>query len=264
MLAQSMSVQGILTRTAADLTLAMPSVIGPDPHDPFHVPLPWRGHDLIKPIRVAFCKETFGFPLHPDVSAALDTAAAALDTAGYTVEEITPPQLRDCALDGYRALMGEVHALMGPDIDKYGSDGLKAIFDEYWQQFPPFNGTDLLAAMARRTGYARQWSLFMQDYPLILSPFLPQPFFAPNRDLEGAEGVREVLGSALWSYSMNYLGLPAGIVPARLAQLAEGPKPIGVQIIGRRWREDLVVDALQAVENAVGPMAPALWDRMQG
>jgi hypothetical protein len=35
-----------------------------------------------------------------------------------------------------------------------------------------------------------------------------------NRDEHGAEGVREVLGSALYSYAMNFMGLPAAIVPA--------------------------------------------------
>ena len=105
-------------------------------------------------------------------------------------------------------------------------------------------------------------SMFLADWPLVLSPFLPQPFFAPNRDAEGAEGVREALGSALWSYSMNYMGLPAGNVPARLAQLPKGPQPINVQITGRRWREDLIVDAMIAIEQRVGRMAPHLWAQM--
>ena len=42
MLAQSMSVQGIITRSAFDLDLAMPSLVRSDPRDPFHVPLPYR------------------------------------------------------------------------------------------------------------------------------------------------------------------------------------------------------------------------------
>jgi amidase len=36
---------------------------------------------------------------------------------------------------------------------------------------------------------------------------------------------------------------------------------LGVQIIGRRWREDLVVQAMQAIEDRLGPMAPRLWAR---
>ena len=46
LLAQSMSVQGLLSRNAADLHLAMPAMITPDPHDPEHVPLGWRGANI--------------------------------------------------------------------------------------------------------------------------------------------------------------------------------------------------------------------------
>ncbi|PCH73426.1 MAG: amidase [Rhodobacteraceae bacterium] len=262
MLAQSMSVQGLLTRRAADLHLAMPSMIAPDARDPFHVPLPWRGADAATPIKVGFTKETYEFDLHPEVSLALDTARDALTDAGYNVVEIDPPLLREAAMDGYRALMGEVSELMGPDLRAAGSATLNAIFDEYYDQFPPFTGTELLHAMARRSHYARVWSLFLEEYPLVLTPFLPQPFFAPDRDAQGAAGVREVLGSALWSYSMNYLGLPAGSVPSRLAELPQGTQPINVQIVGQRWREDLVVDACIAIEDRVGAMCDPLWDRM--
>ena len=262
MLAQSMSVQGLITRSAADLHLSMPSLIAPDPRDPFHVPLPWRGEVLDKPIKVAFCKETYGFDLHPEVSAALDTARDALVDAGYDVVEAEPPQLKETALDGYRTLMGEVLALMGKDVQAAGSETINAIFAEYFRQFPPYEGDDLLRMMAKRSHYARQWSLFLEAYPLLLCPFLPQPFFGPDRDAEGADGVREVLGSALWSYSMNFIGLPAGNVPARLADLPKGVQPINVQIVGRRWREDLVVDAMMAVEDRVGQMCLPLWDRM--
>jgi len=262
MLAQSMSVQGLLTRRASDLHLSMPSLIATDPRDPFHVPLPWHGQAPDGPIKVGFTKETYEFDLHPEVSIALDTARDALADAGYIVEEVDPPELHEAAIAGYRALMGEVQAMMGPDLRKHGSATINAIFDEYYDQFPPYEGTELLQMMAKRSHYARVWSLFLDKYPLVLTPFLPQPFFCPDRDAQGAEGVREALGSALWSYSMNYMGLPAGNVPARLAELPQGPQPINVQIVGQRWREDLVVDACIAVEDRVGAMCNALWDRM--
>lgn len=262
MLAQAMSVQGLICRTAQDLDTAMPALIGPDPGDPFHVPLPWRGHEVTRPIRVAFTKEVFEFDLHEEVSDALDRAAEALRAAGYEVVEKTPPLVREAGRDGYAALMGEVIATFGDDIEASGSEKIRAVFDEYFRQFPPHQGNELLRAMARRTHYARAWSFFQQEYPLVLCPFQPQPFFAPGRDLEGAEGVREALGSAIWSYAMNFMGLPAGTVPTHVAELSQGPQPISVQIVGRRWREDLVVDALGAVEAACGQMAPDLWARM--
>lgn len=262
MLAQSMSVQGLIVRAASDLHLSMPSMIAPDPRDPFHVPLPWRGDALDGPISVGFTKETYEFDLHPDVSAALDTSRDALVDAGYKVVEIDPPLLKEAALAGYRALMGEVSAMMGDMLRDYGSNTINAIFNEYYDQFPPYEGAELLTMMAQRSHYAREWSLLLDQYPLVLTPFLPQPFFGPDRDTEGAEGVREALGSALWSYSMNYMGLPAGNMPTRLADLPKGPQPINVQIVGRRWREDLIVDAMMAVEDRVGRMCGPLWDRM--
>lgn len=263
MLAQSMSVQGLLTRSAADLHLAMPVVIGADPRDPFHVPLPWRGAEADAPVRVGFTKNTYGFDLHDDVSAALDTAAEALASAGYIVEETEAPMLDEIGIVAYRVLMGEVQALMGPDIEAYGSATLKDIFAEYFRQFPPYEGVEQLQMMAKRSYYAREWSLFQQRYPLLLTPFLPQPFFAPERDAQGQEGVHEALGSALWSYSMNYLGLPAGSVPANLHHSEKGQQPVNIQIIGQRWREDLIVDAMVAIEQRVGPMCNTLWASLQ-
>lgn len=262
MLAQSMSVQGLITRSVADLHLSMPSLIAADPRDPFHVPMPWKGDALDGPVKVAFTKNTFGYELHTEVEKALDTARDALIDAGYQVEEIDPPDVFECGRVGYRALMGEVLTLMKSDIQAAGSQTIQNIFDVYFQEFPPIVETDLVRTLAKRSHYAREWSLFLQDYPLVLSPFLPQPFFKPDRDTEGVEGVHEVLGCAVYSYAMNFLGLPAACVPARLANLPQGPQPISVQIAARRWREDLAVDAAAAIEVRAGQMCLPLWDRM--
>ncbi len=262
MLAQSMSVQGLITRSAADLSLSMPSLIAPDPRDPFHVPLPWRGAALDAPIKVAFTKNTFGYALHPEVEKALDTARDALVDAGYQVDEIDPPDVFECGRIGYRTLMGEVLTFLKSDIQAAGSQTIQDIFEVYFQEFPPIVETELLRMLAKRSHYAREWSLFLEDYPLVLSPFLPQPFFKPDRDTERAEGVHEVLGCAVYSYAMNFLGLPAACVPARLAELPNGPQPINVQIAARRWREDMAVDAAEAIEARVGQMCQPLWTHM--
>ncbi|MEM8578870.1 MAG: amidase [Pseudomonadota bacterium] len=262
LLAHSMSVQGLLVREAADLHLSMPALIAPDARDPFHVPLPWRGPAVEGPIKVALSRDDFGFGLHREVVAALDKAAGALSDAGYAVEEVDPPHAQDTGAAGYRALMGEVKALMGADIRAHGSDTLNAIFDDYYAAFPPYEGDDLLRIFAQRSHYARAWSVFMEDYPLVLSPFMLAPFFAPGRDAEGPEGVAEVLGRSHWSFIMNFIGLPAGCLPTHVADLLQGPQPIGVQIAGRRWREDLIVDAMAAIERTLPPVAPQLWERM--
>ncbi|MBX2837013.1 MAG: amidase family protein, partial [Gammaproteobacteria bacterium] len=237
LLAQSMSVQGLIARNASDLQASMPVMINTDARDPFHVPLPWQGEPPKSPIRVAMSRDDFGFGLHPAVVTALDNAAGALSKAGYIVEEVDPPAVQEAAEVGYRLLLGEVKALLGDDINRYGSEKLNSIFDQYYKRFPPFTGVEAIQKLAQRTHYARQWSLFLEQYPLVLTPFLLQPFFAPGRDAEGPEGVHDALGCAHWSFIMNFLGLPAGNLPTYIAKLPQGPQPIGVQIVGQRWRE---------------------------
>ena len=53
------------------------------------------------------------------------------------------------------------------------------------------------------------------------------------------------------------MGLPAGIVQANY----NDGQPVGVQIVGRRFHEDQILDACEAVEKSVGVMAERLWAR---
>ncbi|MEQ9642466.1 MAG: amidase family protein [Alphaproteobacteria bacterium] len=256
MLAQVSSVQGAICREVRDVRLAMRTLVNYDPRDPWQVPMPFDvGSD--GPVKVAFTRNTFDFDLHPAVDKALETAKAALTDADYQVEEVEPPLLREAAVSGFRTLFGEVKALMDADIRKHGSNTLVSIFDAYYRYFEPFEGNDLLLAYADRNRFLRAWTTFLADYPLVLTPFLPNPIFEWNRDEQGEEGVREVLGSAYYSIAMNYMGLPAGIVQAN----ENDGQPVGVQIVGRRFREDQILDACEAVEKSVGVMAQKLWAR---
>lgn len=258
-MAQQMSVQGVICREVRDVRLAMPALVAPDSRDPWHVPMPFEGAALASAeTRVAFTKNAFEFELHPAVSQALDTAREALTAAGYIVEEIEPPMLREAAEVGYRCLFGEMKMIMDADIRRLGSDTLNRIFDQYYDYFPPYEGEDLIKAMADRTRFARAWSVFLEDHPLVLTPFLFQPTFDWNADVPGGDAAFEhVLGSAFYSFAFNYMGLPAGLVPANY----NDGLPVGVQIVGRRYREDLILDALEAVETKVGVMAERLWAR---
>ncbi|MCP4318232.1 MAG: amidase family protein [Hyphomicrobiales bacterium] len=257
LLAQLMSVQGVIGREVRDVRLAMRQLVRPDPRDPWMVPVPFDGEALERPIKVAFTKNSFEFPLHAAVDKALDTARAALGDAGYEVVEVEPPLVREIASEAGKCLFGEVGALMGNDVEKYGSETIKEIFKDYFEFFGMYEGAELIRGFSRRTHYAREWSLFLEQYPLVLTPFLPHPTYRWDRDTEGLEGIVEVLGSAVYGYSMNFLGLPAGNIAANY----NDGLPVGVQIIGRRFREDLILDACEAVEQRVGIMAHRLFER---
>lgn len=257
MLAQLMSVQGVICRETRDVRLAMRSAITYDPHDPWQAPVPFDGPALEAPVRVAFTKNSYQFELHPAVEKALETARACLMDAGYEVVEVETPDIGEIGEAGYRALMGEVNVLMLDDVRKYGSAEINRIFDEYFELFPPFEGDELLRQMARRSHFIREWNLLLDRYPLVLTPFLPAPTYAWNRDAEGKDGIMEVLGCGIWSFAMNYMGFPAGIISSSM----HDEMPVAVQVVGRRFREDMILDALESVETRVGVMARKLFER---
>ncbi|WP_421982711.1 amidase family protein [Roseibium sp.] len=255
MLAQLMSVQGVICREVRDVRLAMRSAIAYDPHDPWQAPVPFDGPAPEKPVKVGFTTNTYQFEAHPAILQALETARDCLIDAGYEVIEIETPDISEIGETGYRALMGEVNVLMLKDVREHGSSEINRMFDEYFELFPPFRDDELLQQMARRSHFIRQWNLLFEEYPLVLCPFLPSPTYAWNRDAEGKDGIMEVLGCGIWSFAMNYMGLPAGIVSPSM----HDGMPVAVQVAGQRFREDLILDALEAVETRVGVMAEKLF-----
>ncbi len=251
-----MSVQGVICREVRDVRLAMKSAIGYDPHDPWQVPMPFEGPAEPGPVKVAFTREMLQFNLDPAVQKSLDTARDALSDAGYEIVEVDTPMSQELATDGLRVLFGEVKALMLGDVRKHGSKTINDIFDMYFEIFPPLEGDELLRGMARRSKHVRDWLLFLQDYPLVLTPFLPAPTYEWDADEKGVEGATKVLGAAFWSYGMNFLGLPAGNISANY----NDGLPVGIQIVGRRFREDMILDACEAIEQRVGVMAKRLFE----
>ena len=81
-----------------------------------------------------------------------------------------------------------------------------------------------------------------------------RPGYANDYD-ETYEGTKDLFDSAIYSFGLNYLGFPDGNVPVGLV---EG-LPSGIQIVGRKFREDLILDALEVIENATGVMGERLW-----
>lgn len=256
-LAQISSVQGVICREVRDVRLGMQAAIAYSPQDPWQVPMPWDGPVMDGPIKVGFTSETYGFDIDPAVTAALSTAREALQDAGYVVEEIAVPDLLEIGKEATRTLFGEVEATLQQAIDAYASDDFKTYFAHCYDIAPPYRGNDLLAAYARRAGCVRDWQMLLADYPLVLTPFLLQPTYANARDYEGRAGAEEVMLKGFYSFAMNFMGLPAGNVPANL----NNGLPVGVQIVGRRFREDMILDACEAVETRVGVMAHELFKR---
>jgi amidase len=198
-----------------------------------------------------------GYPMHADIARAIERAAGWLAAAGYAVEEVEPPPITEPARAWFSVAIAEMKVLLFPLARQHGSRTIQDIFDWYERMADAVDAPGYMLGLAERTRMTRQWSVFLEEYPLVLTPFLMRPLFPWNYDAQGFAQTKDLFDSAIYSFGVNYLGLPAGVVPVGLV---EG-LPAGVQIVGRRFREDLILDAMAAVEAQVGVLARTLWSR---
>ncbi len=252
---QLMSVQGPIAREVRDVRLGLAAMAAPDPRDPWWVPAPLEGPRLAQPIRVAVTKEPAGIACHPAVAAAIDDAARHLGAAGYAVEAVDPPLMAEIAECWRILLMTDSRVMMEQQMREFGSADINAVHDSYQASVNPRDLEGYMQAVAGRTRFLRAWNMFMEEYPLVLAPVSQVPPFPQGEDLKGAERVRQLLDEQSMLYGVNLLGLPSASVPTGL----HDGVPVGVQVVGPRFREDLCLDAAQAIENATGVLAKRLW-----
>ncbi len=260
-LSQAMSCQGIIARHAADVALATEVLVTPDPRDPNCPPVPWHGPAVGAPIPVAVTTAAHGFDLHPGIRGLIDRTAGFLSDAGYAVEEVDPPPVLDPAREWFRAGSTELEVFLDPAVQEVGSDDVKKVFTHFFASSEVQDRDGYLATFARRTALMRDWNVFLDRYPLVVTPFMMSPLYRWDYDVHDHEAFQHFLDTSIYSFGINYLGLPAGVIGL---DLVEG-LPAAVQIVGRRYREDVICRALEVVETANGgPLVHRLWARDDG
>lgn len=250
-------VHGAIARTVADVRLATRVMAGGDPRDPLWVPAAFEGEPLQEPICVAVTRNSHGYPMHPGITQLINRAAGYLQNAGYEVVEAEPPSILEPARGWFTVLLTDLKAGLEPILNQHGSDEVRRIFGWYYERGKILDFADYYAGLADRTRMMREWNVFLNEYPLVLTPFLMRPMYPWNYDTLGPEQIRDLLDALVYSYGVNYLGLPAGFMPLGLV---EG-LPAGAQIVGRRFREDLILDAMAEVEQRAGSLVKQLWAR---
>jgi amidase len=249
---QLFAVQGPMARHARDLRLALNAMCGPDPRDPNWVPAPLQGPALPQPLKVAVTTDPGGRGVDPAVAAGIKQAAQALSEAGYAVEEVDPPLVVEALELWANLVLCEIHNRVLPMIEPLASVDALTFLDHVSSLYPSWDLPAYIDGLAERNRIAREWSLFQAQYPLVLGPISTSPPFAVGHDIAGQEQVGEIVNSLRLVTTVNLLGLPATATPV---QVVDG-LPQGVQIIGPRYREDLCLDAAEAIEQKVGVPTP--------
>jgi len=249
---QLMVTPGPLTRRVRDARIALDVMSRGDLRDPWWAPAPLTGRPPNRPIRVAVSIDPAGVGVHPSVRAAILQAAAALERAGYAVEEKDPPDFAAVAADLMNITRHEMPHYATDNYERYGDERLRRTYRRVMSNSPPASLVPYMEALARRTTWIRKWNLFLADRPIVLCPTACDPPFRQDVSNLGADAYARMFPAMMPSYVVPLLGLPGVSVPTGLSD----GLPTGVQLIAARFREDLVLDAAEVIEGACATTTP--------
>ncbi|TWT10864.1 amidase family protein [Reyranella sp. CPCC 100927] len=250
---QLMAVQGPLTRSVRDARVALAAMSAGDANDPRWVDVPLEGPRPAAPIRVAMVVDPAGRGgIAPEIAAAVRQAARWLEEAGYRVEEVEPPEFGTVIDLWAKLAMDDVIAALEPAVDKWGDDGIKTAIGLWRAVHPPADPRGVLDALAERDRLLRLWQLFLEERPLILTHTSAELPFEVGRDLIDAPTTARLMQAQSTQLAVPVLGLPAASVPTGTV----GRVPVGVQLIAGRYREDVCLDAAEAIERRAGVLTP--------
>jgi amidase len=104
----------------------------------------------------------------------------------------------------------------------------------------------LMEALQERVGILRQWELFFHDFPVVLCPSSGELPFDQQLDVSSEAAFARVYEAQLIQRAVPAIGVPALSVATGEAN----GRPVGVQLIGPRYREDILLAAGRDIEAA--------------
>ena len=248
---QLMAVEGVLARRVADVRVGFTAIACQHPRDSLSVPAVFTDLAPGQRVKVAVLPEPPGGSTHPGVAAAVRRAADALADDGFEVIEAVPPDYEQ-ALELWSTVLAADLRIMKPVLDQFmGADGRKFLGNAL-DVLPAPDMTGWAIAHAARHGLARRWSLWYQEYPVLLSPVWSQPAFPLDFDIASLDSAIATLELMRPVLPANLLGTPAAVVPAGMAD----GLPVGVQVMGGRYTELRCLAVAEAIEQRLGPLTP--------
>jgi amidase len=248
---QLMAVEGVLARRVADVRAGFTAIAGQHPRDPLSVPAVFTDLAPGERPHVAVLPEPPGGSTHPGVAAAVRRAADALADEGFAVTEAPPPDYVQ-AIELWSTILAVDLRVMKPQLDDLMGSAGRAFLGYALEGLPAPDLTGWALAHTARHGLARRWSLWYQEYPVLLSPVWTQPAFPLDFDIASAEGAAATLELMRPVLPANLMGTPAAVVPAGMAD----GLPVGVQVMGGKYTELRCLAVAEAIERRLGSLTP--------
>jgi Asp-tRNA(Asn)/Glu-tRNA(Gln) amidotransferase A subunit family amidase len=251
-------VVGPMARTIADVRLLFEVMAGPDAGDALSAPVPWRAYreSELRGMRIGILESDVLGVATAETCAAVERAAKSLGERGFTVKPFRLNGL-DRALDLWWFFFGPVignlirHSVAGHEGQ------ISPMLREYLSCATSGNSITLdqfTKACADRDVVRADILRQMRDTPVLLSLVSTSPAFRHGQgNYHPGTGYRDTMRFSQW---LNLTGFPGASVPVGVSN--EG-LPIGVQVIGRPFEDELVLAVAEALEQARGSwQAPPL------
>src|SRR5262249_36395587 len=156
-----------MARRVADVRLGLKVLMGAHPRDPWSIDTPFEGKPRKRPLRVAVVPEPPGGKTNPLITATVRRAADALSNAGYDVVERAPPRYEEAVQVWGRFLFTDFAIVLPMMMPMMGKDGA-SFLAESLKILPPYTDAPSLSQLfIQRDGIGREWSLFMEEHPLV-------------------------------------------------------------------------------------------------
>ena len=247
----TLSHAGPMTRSVRDAALLLDIVSAPDSRDWAALPPP-RGsfldrlEDGVADLRIAFSPALGHARNDPEVEDAVATAAAVFADLGATVETVDP-DIADCA-DAFHVLWFTGAAKV---IEGFGPGAIERVDPRLREAIGEFgadaSASAYLDATATRMDLGVRMGAFHDRYDLLLTPTMPIAAFPKGQD--APDGWPSTLWTSWtpYTYPFNMTQQPALSVPCGFTR--DG-RPVGLQVVGPRHADALVLRAGRAFERA--------------
>ncbi len=253
----SMDTIGPMTRTVEDCALMLRAIAGPDPRDSSSSPEPVPDYSQsleegAKGLRIGVPREMFEFEgLDSETHDAVTRAVGVLEELGASAEEMTlPTSVRSGAV---------FIAIADVDAANFHADWLRTRGDDYdWSTRTRLESATLTPATAyikaqrARELIRRELMDALDEFDVIVTPTgpVPAPTIAVSTGRPGGYYQGKVdLGRRRYTSPAALAGLPALSVPCGFSRSG---LPIGMQIIGKPFSEDLLFRVGHTYERVAG------------
>jgi len=247
-----LSSTGPITRTVRDAALVLDVMAGGDDRDRHSLPREPGSYleaceEDVKGLHVAWAPDLGYAAVDPRVRAVCENAAAEFESRGCHVEVVNPGW--ENPEDVFATIVAARFHAHWADRLPAGEAALDPTLVRFIRRGGAVTVRDYILAEERVKTYWSEMLAFLARFDLLLTPAVAVPPFAigerPPRQIDGAEV--SVLGWMPFTYPFNLTGQPAASVPAGFT---DDGLPVGLQIVGRRHADRVVLAASAAYEAA--------------